>query len=52
VISAALALMCAGLALAWSHEYALALTYRGIADCFRSIAEEDRVPQDKECVGR
>jgi hypothetical protein len=44
--------MCVGLSLAWTHEHALALTYRSVADCFRSVAEEDRVPQDRECGGR
>jgi hypothetical protein len=42
--------MCATLALAWGVEHRAALAQRSIADCFRSVAEEDRVPQDRECV--
>ena len=48
-ISVALAGMCAALAAAWAHEHAQGLSYRREADCLRSVAEEDRVPQDREC---
>jgi hypothetical protein len=42
--------MCATLALAWVREHRAAMAERNIADCFRGVAEEDRVPQDRECV--
>jgi hypothetical protein len=34
--------MCAALAVAWMREHRA-------AECYRSAAEEDRVPQDREC---
>ncbi len=43
--------MCAGLALAWSHEHARAIVFQRAADCYRRATEEDRVPQDRECLG-
>jgi hypothetical protein len=41
--------MCAALAAAWTHEHLAALHEREAADCFRSAAEQSRVPQDREC---
>jgi hypothetical protein len=41
--------MCAVLAAAWLREHEAALTARGVADCLKSIAEEDRIPQEREC---
>ncbi len=46
---AVLAFVCGALAVGWAREHRAALAYRQAADCLRSIAEEDRVPQDKEC---
>jgi hypothetical protein len=34
--------MCAGLAVAWVREHEA-------AECYRWAAEQDRVPQDREC---
>jgi hypothetical protein len=34
--------MCAALAAAWTREH-------GAAECYRSAAEDDRVPQEREC---
>jgi hypothetical protein len=45
-----LALMCVAVAAAWVREHRAAMAERSIADCFRGIAEENRVPQDRDCV--
>ena len=49
VLLAVLAAACGALAVGWAREHQAALHYRKAADCLRSIAEEDRVPQDREC---
>ena len=41
-ISVALALMCVATTAAWKHEH-------DVANCFQDAADQDRVPQDREC---
>ncbi|HEY3949606.1 hypothetical protein [Phenylobacterium sp.] len=43
-ISVVLALMCAALAVAWKREH-------DRVGCFQDAAEQERVPQDRECAG-
>jgi hypothetical protein len=47
---ALLAFACGGLVVGWVREHRAALAYLRTAECLRSIAEEDRVPQDRECA--
>jgi hypothetical protein len=41
--------MCAVLAQAWVRALRDVEAYRAQAACYSAVAEEDRVPQDREC---
>lgn len=49
-ISVLLAVMCAGITVAWVQAHDRVIQQRQIIECYRSVAEEDRVPQDRECA--
>jgi len=48
-ISVTLALTSLGVAMAWSRERHRAEDFRTVSDCYRRVAEEDRIPQASEC---